>query len=146
MNSCRHCHGNDWKVASQSNGTGRIINKEDKFSEQPAMPAAATSISRWAQPYSLNKVQKRSFHTNVRAINRKGPQNSDIIEVIIGSILGKAHANNRTGEGIRICYRQSIRHKEYFSTTCKLSMDPYYITGFSDHLLLRKSNRVKHVL
>jgi hypothetical protein len=26
--------------------TGRIINKEDKFSEQPAMPATATSISR----------------------------------------------------------------------------------------------------
>ena len=61
----------------------------------------------------MNKVQKRSFHTNVRAINRKGPHNSDIIEVIIGSILGKAQANNRTGEGVRICYRQSIRHKEY---------------------------------
>jgi hypothetical protein len=31
--------------------TGRIINKEDKFSEQ-AKPAA-TPISRWALPYSL---------------------------------------------------------------------------------------------
>lgn len=80
----------------------------------------------------MNKVQKISFHTNVRAINRKGPHNSDIIEVIIGSILGKAHANNRPGEGVINCYRQSIRHKESFSTTCKLSMDPYYITGFSD--------------
>jgi hypothetical protein len=79
----------------------------------------------------LNKVQKISFHTNVRAINRKGPHNSDIIEVIIGSILGKANAKNRTGEGVRFCYRQSIRHKEYFSTTCKFSMDPYYIKGFS---------------
>jgi hypothetical protein len=82
----------------------------------------------------MNKVQKRSFHTNVRAINRKCLHTIDILEVIIGSILGKAHANNRTGEVVRICYRQSIRYKEYFSTTCKFSMDPYYIniTGFSE--------------
>jgi len=46
----------------------------------------------------MNKVHKRSFHTNVRAINRKGPHNSDIIEVIIGSILGKAPAKNKTVE------------------------------------------------
>jgi hypothetical protein len=46
----------------------------------------------------MNKVQKRSFHTNVRAINRKGPHKSEILEVILGSILGKAHANNITGE------------------------------------------------
>jgi hypothetical protein len=46
--------------------------------------------------------------------------------------LGKANANNRTGEGVRNCYRQRIRHKEYFSTTFNFSMDPYYLTGFSD--------------
>ena len=127
MNSCR------WEATSK--GTGRIINKEDKFSEQ-AKPAA-TSISRWAQPYSMNKVQKRSFHTNVRAINRKGPHNSDIIEVIIGSILGKANANNRTGEGVRICYRQSIRHKEYLFFLYKF----FYNRGYTSNLQPRQYTR-----
>ena len=115
--------------------TGRIINKEDKFSEQ-AKPAD-TSISRWARPYSINNLQKRSFHTNVRAINRKGPHNSDILEVIIGSILGKATANNITGEGVRICYRQSIRHKEYLFFLYKF----FYNRGYTSNLQPRQYTR-----
>ena len=115
--------------------TGRIMNKEDKEDkEQAKTKPAATSIFSWAQPYSLNKVQKRSFHTNVRAINRKGPHNRDIIEVIIGSILGKAHANNRTGEGVRICYRQSIRHKEYLFWLHNF----FYARGYTSNLQPRQ--------
>ena len=36
-----------------------------------------------------------------------------MLSVIIGSILGDAYASNRSGEGVRICYRQSNIHKEY---------------------------------
>jgi len=57
-------------------------------------------------------AQKRSFHTNVKAINRIGPHNSDIISVIVGSLLGKAKVIRSIG-GTRLCYRQSSLHKEY---------------------------------
>ena len=77
--------------------------------------------------------QRMFYHiSNIRAINRIGPHNEDVLSVIIGSTLGDAYLNKRSGEGVRICYRQSIKHKDYFSSACKLPMDPYYITGFSD--------------
>ena len=54
------------------------------------------------------------FHTNhIRAINRIGPHNQDVLSVIIGSLLGDAYGNRISGEGVRICYRQSIIHKDY---------------------------------
>ena len=56
---------------------------------------------------------RREFHTRVRASNRIGPHNKDIIYVLIGSLLGDAYANKRSIEGTRICYRQSIIHKDY---------------------------------
>ena len=63
---------------------------------------------------SFLQNQQRYYHiSNIRAINRIGPHNEDILSVVIGSLLGDAYANNRSGEGVRICYRQSDRHKEY---------------------------------
>lgn len=63
---------------------------------------------------NLNNLQfKRSFHTKMRASNRIGPHNTDILSVIIGSLLGDAYANARTVEGTRISYRQSEIHKDY---------------------------------
>jgi len=54
-----------------------------------------------------------SFHTLVKAKNRIGPHNKDVISVIIGSLLGDADGSKRFVEGTRICFRQSIVHKEY---------------------------------
>jgi hypothetical protein len=62
---------------------------------------------------TANNLEKSFFQFNVRGRNRVGPHHKEIIDVIIGSLLGKANANNRSGEGVRICYRQSIIHKEY---------------------------------
>ena len=63
---------------------------------------------------SFLHFQKKYYHiSNIRAINRIGPHNEDVLSVIIGSLLGDAYANKRSGEGVRICYRQSIKHKEY---------------------------------
>ena len=62
--------------------------------------------------FSLN--QQRYFTINkIRAMNRIGPHNEDVISVVVGSLLGDGYASNRSGEGVRICYRQSIIHKEY---------------------------------
>ena len=58
--------------------------------------------------------QRMFYHiSNIRAINRIGPHNEDVLSVIIGSTLGDAYLNKRSGEGVRICYRQSIKHKDY---------------------------------
>ena len=65
---------------------------------------------------SIKKIflfKKNSFHILVKAKNRIGPHNKDVISVIIGSLLGDAYGNKRFVEGTRICFRQSIIHKEY---------------------------------
>jgi hypothetical protein len=55
----------------------------------------------------------RSFHTKVRASKRIGPHNEDVLSLLIGSLLGDAYGNKRSGEGTRFSYRQSIVHKDY---------------------------------
>lgn len=62
---------------------------------------------------SLSLFNINNFHTLVKAKNRIGPHDKDVISVIMGSLLGDAHGNKRFVEGTRICYRQSIIHKEY---------------------------------
>ncbi|KAI9070154.1 LAGLIDADG DNA endonuclease [Trametes sanguinea] len=56
-------------------------------------------------------------------MNRIGPHNEDIFSVITGSLLG--YAKKRSGEGVRICFRQSIRHKEYLGYTSNLQPRQY---------------------
>lgn len=64
--------------------------------------------------YRSAKNQRRHFYiSNIRAINRIGPHDKDVLSIIIGSLLGDAYANNRSGEGVRLCYRQSDKHQEY---------------------------------
>lgn len=59
-------------------------------------------------------MHRRFFYANtIRGINRIGPHNIDVISVIVGSLLGDARANKRSGEGVRIHFKQSSRHKEY---------------------------------
>lgn len=59
-------------------------------------------------------MHRRFFYTNtIRGINRIGPHNVDVISVIVGSLLGGARANKRSGEGVRIHFKQSSTHKEY---------------------------------
>ena len=60
-----------------------------------------------------NYCQSPMFNTRVKAINRIGPHNQDVISVIIGSLLGDCYGNIRYVEGTRFCYRQSIIHKDY---------------------------------
>jgi hypothetical protein len=86
----------------------------------------------------LIKNQQRNYHiSNIRAVNRIGPHNEDVISVIIGSLLGDAYANRRSGEGVRICYRQSIRHKEYLFWLYTF----FYNRGYTSNLKPRQYTR-----
>jgi hypothetical protein len=63
--------------------------------------------------YGKHNLQIRTFHSRIRAASRIGPHNEDIISIIVGSLLGDSYGNRRSIEGTRICYRQSIIHKDY---------------------------------
>ena len=79
-----------------------------------------------------------NYHiSNIRAINRIGPHNEDVLSVIFGSLLGDAYANKRTGEGVRICYRQSIQHKEYLFWLYTF----FYNRGYTSNLQPRQYTR-----
>lgn len=56
-------------------------------------------------------IQKREFHT-LKASSRIGPHNTDIISVIIGSLLGNSYINSKRIEGTRIYLRISD-NKDY---------------------------------
>jgi ubiquinol-cytochrome c reductase cytochrome b subunit len=91
-------------------------------------------------PYrlGLNQNQRKYYHiSNIRAVNRIGPHNEDVLSVIIGSLLGEAYANKRSGEGVRICYRQSIRHKEYLFWLYTF----FYNRGYTSNLQPRQYTR-----
>jgi hypothetical protein len=62
----------------------------------------------------INKIpNSRMFHTRVKAASIIGPHNTEVISVLIGSLLGDCYANKRSVEGTRFCYRQSTVHKDY---------------------------------
>ena len=86
----------------------------------------------------LVKNPQKYYHiSNIRAVNRIGPHNEDVISVIIGSLLGDGYANKRSGEGVRICYRQSIRHKEYLLWLYTF----FYNKGYTSNLQPRQYTR-----
>ena len=57
-------------------------------------------------------MQINSFHTVVKAKNRIGPHDQEILSLIIGTLLGKG-ISERYIEGTRFIFKQSIIHKEY---------------------------------
>jgi len=71
-------------------------------------------------------------------MNRIGSHNEDILSVIIWFLLDNAYANKRTGEGVRICYRQSIRHKEYLFWLNNF----FYNRGYTSNLKPRQYSRM----
>jgi len=80
----------------------------------------------------------RSFHTKVKASKRIGPHHEDIISLLIGSLLGDAYGNRRSGEGTRFLYRQSIIHKDYLFWL----YDFFNTRGYCSNLKPRKYTRV----
>lgn len=87
---------------------------------------------------NLQKNKQRYYHiSNIKSKNRIGPHNFDVISVIIGSMLGDAYANKRSGEGVRICYSQSIVHKEYLFWLYNF----FYTRGYASNLPPRQYSR-----
>lgn len=64
-----------------------------------------------------NKIIKilhsRKFHTRMKAASRIGPHSSEVLSVIVGSLLGDCYGNRISVEGTRLCFRQSVIHQKY---------------------------------
>ena len=80
----------------------------------------------------------RFFHTKVKASKRIGPYNEDVLSLLIGSILGDAYGNRKSGEGTRFYYRQSIVHKDYLFWLYNF----FYTKGYCSNLEPRKYTRI----
>jgi hypothetical protein len=87
--------------------------------------------------HSKKYLKSLMFHTRVRAASRIGPHDEDIISAIVGSLLGDGYANRRSVEGTRLCYRQSIVHKDYLFWL----YDFFYSRGYCSNLEPRKYTR-----
>jgi len=110
------------------------------FSNRLGLSQILSPTSHLASKISgLARLDGRKYYhiNNIRAVNRIGPHNEDVLSVIIGSLLGDAYANKRSGEGVRLCYRQSIRHKEYLFWLYNF----YYNRGYTSNLQPRQYTR-----
>ena len=97
-----------------------------------------TDYTLYFKPCKFTSLElKRTFHTKVRASNRIGPHNQDVLSVIVGSLLGDAYANARTIEGTRIAYRQSNIHTDYLFWLYEF----YFQRGYCSNLKPRKYTR-----
>jgi hypothetical protein len=63
---------------------------------------------------NVNNLSIKYFHTNKKIPSnmRIGPHNLDVIQVLVGSLLGDAHLEKR-GEGVRAKFEQTNRNVEY---------------------------------
>jgi len=122
-------------IGKKNNMCYQSIQMENRF----YMSSILGSIqSRSLFNSNLKKNKQRYYHiSNIRSKNRIGPHNFDVLSVIIGSLLGDAFANKRSGEGIRICYRQSIKHKEYLFWLYNF----FYTRGYASNLPARQYSR-----
>ena len=50
---------------------------------------------------------------NFKPASRIGPHNQDVISVLVGSLLGDAHAERLKTGGVKFRFRQQAKHKEY---------------------------------
>ena len=88
--------------------------------------------------FVYNQSLKNHRYYYIRSINRISPHNEDILSIIIGFLLGNAYANKRTGEEVRICYRQSIRYKEYLFWLNNF----FYNRGYTSNLKPKSYSRM----
>ncbi len=87
------------------------------------------------------------FHTNkkIPSTQRIGPHNLEIIQVLIGSLLGDSHLEKR-GEGVRVKFEQTSRNVEYLIWFHKFLAFRGYCSDTKPKLFkqIKKKNFVYH--
>ena len=115
------------------------IKNKNSFNKNLRLCSSRSQV--FSPSLSSFQNQQRRYHiSNIKAINRIGPHNLDVLSVIMGSLLGDAYGDKRSGEGVRICYRQSIKHKEYLFWVYLF----FYKRGYTSNLQPRQYTRTIH--
>ena len=115
------------------------IKNKNSFNKNLRLCSSRSQV--FSPSLSSFQNQQRRYHiSNIKAINRIGPHNLDVLSVIMGSLLGDAYGDKISGEGVRICYRQSIKHKEYLFWVYLF----FYKRGYTSNLQPRQYTRTIH--
>ena len=115
------------------------IKNKNSFNKNLRLCSSRSQV--FSPSLSSFQNQQRRYHiSNIKAINRIGPHNLDVLSVIMGSLLGDAYGDKISGEGVRICYRQSIKHKEYLFWVYLF----FYKRGYTINLKPRQYTRTIH--
>jgi hypothetical protein len=134
------------KIKSGMN-TGRIIVNENNINNNNSLishlgrqkPSLISSINKIVG----SALQKRSFHTRVKGIDRIGPHNKDTLEVIIGSLLGIGKANRRQ-DGTRPRHGRCIIHKDYLFWLYDFYNSRGYCSNIQPRMYTRSVKTKKH--
>lgn len=79
----------------------------------------------------------------IKVDKRIGPHNSDVISVLVGSLLGDGYAERSLTGGIKFKFRQSIKHKaylfwlyEFFNSRgyCTNNLPIYFVQKYGEKL------------
>ena len=105
--------------------------------DYPTFKLASAQPPHWNIKQGGMILLKSHFHSQVRAKNRIGPHNNDVISVIFGLLLGDGYAINRSGEGVRISIKQSIKHKDYLFSLYDFFLDRGYCSNNKPRLFTR---------
>lgn len=93
-------------------------------------------------------MQSRQFHTKIHTKNRIGPHNSDVVSVLVGSLLGDGYAyqTKALNKGTAFRYKQSVVHKEYLFLLYEFFYSRGYCMGTGPReyktILIQKSTGV----
>jgi len=91
-------------------------------------------------------LNKRSFHTEgkIHSHKRIGPHNLNVLQLIIGSLLGDGHLEKRTkGIGTRLIIEQTSRNVEYLMWLYNFFFERGYCTKLKPKIFKRiKKNNV----
>lgn len=74
----------------------------------------------------------------MKAASRIGPHSSEVLSVIVGSLLGDCYGSRRSVEGTRLCFRQSVIHKKYLFWLYKFFYDRGYCSNLEPIKYTRK--------
>lgn len=92
---------------------------------------------------------KTSKKIRIRAINRIGPHNKDILSIIFGSLLGDCYGEYRSkGNGTRFCFYQEASHLSYLIWLHKKLSNLNYCSEISPktHTRLGKEGKVRKII
>jgi len=128
-----------------------ILNKrKDTYTPAPLWSSYLELGEKIIKPRFASKLNLVYFYIpNVRANNRVGPHNKEVLSVIFGSLLGDCYGNRKSREGIRFVFKQSIIHKEYLFWLYKFFYERGYCSNneprkFSTSLKVRNETKVYH--